>query len=598
MSVVEVGQVLSAVVVGLCAGLIGVALARLPESSIRPSLHAFVASGVAWGVGDLIATSATDMLWKQAGLLLLYAGAIAMPTLWWMVALRWADEERAGLPLRSAAWQRIPQAFVVVMWLAMITNPWHGEFLTPVIGGRNLYQPLWYAMAIPNYLLILGAFAVELDVARRVARPDVRRQAALLISASLVTLLGNALYVSNLVAFDMMPLVLSVSGALLLVGMAREGLFGVLPVALPVIAEQHPDGLVVVGPDGHVRFANARSDALLAPVCLSPGGRFVDVLQHEKLRPASPSLGSTLATEPCALLGQAEGMLFRVEAESPRWLQLAASPLHGRGGKALGYCVRITDLTAQKEAELHARQTRRLDSVADLARTLSGEFQGAFALVQANADLMRDDPASGRPFDRRLTRIMEAARYGSELAQQLQLYTGSVSTSRVLLELSEVVEESCDLIECDLPQSVSLLFAPCEQLLPVHVDAIQLRHCIYNLLTNAIESMGQRSGEIHVSTGVGFIDPARMELVWGVDESAADFAFVRIADEAGGMDSETEERAFEPFFSTRGKDRGNGLSTVLGIARAHGALVEMQNDEGRGCAFTLYFPLERAIEEA
>jgi signal transduction histidine kinase len=84
--------------------------------------------------------------------------------------------------------------------------------------------------------------------------------------------------------------------------------------------------------------------------------------------------------------------------------------------------------------------------------------------------------------------------------------------------------------------------------------------------------------------------------VYGRDEAPGDFAYVEVADEGGGMASETEERAFEPYFSTRGKDRGTGLSAVLGIARAHGAPVTLLNERGRGCTVTLYFPLALGAE--
>ena len=156
------------------------------------------------------------------------------------------------------------------MWLVMITNPWHGAFLTPVIGGRNVYQPLWYAAALPNYALILASLAVELEVARRVARSEVRRQAGFMIAASGITLVCNALYVSELVELNGTVVSLSISSALLLVGMAREGLFGVLPAAFSAIAAGHPDGLVVVGPDRRVRYANGRAYVLLEPFVPRP----------------------------------------------------------------------------------------------------------------------------------------------------------------------------------------------------------------------------------------------------------------------------------------------------------------------------------------
>jgi len=112
---------------------------------------------------------------------------------------------------------------------------------------------------------------------------------------------------------------------------------------------------------------------------------------------------------------------------------------------------------------------------------------------------------------------------------------------------------------------------------------------------NAIEAMADTDGEIRVRTGARWLDPANTALVWGDDQPAGEFALVQVRDEGGGMDPETEERAFEPFFSTRQKDRGAGLPTVLGIARAHGAPVALLSEYGRGCEVTLYFPLERAV---
>jgi signal transduction histidine kinase len=592
----ETWQALSGIIAGLCAGLIGVGLARLPRTRIRPPVHAFVLSGVLWAVGDLLADVASTLAAKQLGIAVLYTGAIFMPALWWALALRWSEEVEAGLPLQAPAWSRLPLCWAGAMWLVMITNPWHGAFLIPVVGGRNLYQPLWYAMALPNYALILAALAIEVDVARRVARQAMRRQAAYLVAASGVTLLGNLTYVMAITPFNLTLVVLSVSGALLLVGMAREGLFGVLPVALPAIAADHPDGLVVTGPEGDVRYANRRAHALLEPLVLRVDRPLHETLSDSRLR-ADLELPSATGSQDAwwRALSAPEGVLFRMSAATPRWLSLSASSVERRRGRDWGHFLRITDVTSREQARLHERQTRRLESIADLARTISRDFQSAFAVVQANAELLSDGHEGDLASERQLTRISEAARYGSDLAYQLQLHSGSVDMARVSLDLSEVVEETCGLFESDLGEGLEVLHQPAEALLPVEVDAIQVRHAIFNLLENAIDATAANGGRILVKTGARSFDPASApELACGSDQPPGDFAYVRIQDEGGGMDPDTEERAFEPFFSTRGKDRGNGLSTVLGVARAHGGLIALENDPGRGCTFTVYFPLERA----
>ncbi|HEM46971.1 MAG TPA: hypothetical protein ENO23_07990, partial [Alphaproteobacteria bacterium] len=153
-------------------------------------------------------------------------------------------------------------------------------------------------------------------------------------------------------------------------------------------------------------------------------------------------------------------------------------------------------------------------------------------------------------------------------------------------------EEICGVVEEDRPPGVRLRVERCVMALPIDADPLHLRHGVFNLVMNAFESMRESPGEVLVETGARRLDPETMTgLVHGQDEPPGDFAYLRVSDEGGGMDPDTEERAFEPFFSTRHKGRGEGLSTVLGLARTHDGLIALDNQPGRGCTFTLYLPL-------
>jgi PAS domain-containing protein len=271
----------------------------------------------------------------------------------------------------------------------MITNPWHGTFLTPVVAGRNVYQPLWFAMSIPAYVQILAALGLEIAVALRVARPAVRRQAGFLIAASSVTLLGNLLYVTDIAPVNLTVVVLSVSISLLLVGMAREGLFGVMPAALRAVAAQHPDGVVVVESDGLVEYANQRAHELLEPVALQLDRPLLDILKDPFLRPETVFPSASAASAECwRALSGTTGVILRVDAPTPRWLQVVGSSIGGAHSVARGRLFLLSDVTARRQAEIHARQLRRLDSVTSLARSVSREFQGAFSIVRANTEFL------------------------------------------------------------------------------------------------------------------------------------------------------------------------------------------------------------------
>jgi len=79
-----------------------------------------------------------------------------------------------------------------------------------------------------------------------------------------------------------------------------------------------------------------------------------------------------------------------------------------------------------------------------------------------------------------------------------------------------------------------------------------------------------------------------------------DWLVLRIRDDGVGMDSETIENVFDPFFSLkeRGKDTGTGLglSVVYGIVEALGGHIAIDSEIGQGTTFSIHLP--RCADEA
>ncbi|MCP4693431.1 MAG: response regulator, partial [Desulfobacterales bacterium] len=116
------------------------------------------------------------------------------------------------------------------------------------------------------------------------------------------------------------------------------------------------------------------------------------------------------------------------------------------------------------------------------------------------------------------------------------------------------------------------------------------------LITNAGEAMNELSGKVRVS--VDTVNPADIPggRHFPADRRPSAEARARLAvtDAGLGMDAETIERIFDPFYTSKFTGRGLGLPVVLGIVKAHGGGITVKSEPGRGSAFHVYLPLSSA----
>lgn len=593
---------LAAGIIGLCLGLMAAGLRQLPDQRLFPPVLGIVVTVTLWGLGDAMTASATDLRTEQVGIAILYTGSIFQPACWWVLAVRWAEHVGQKLPpwLRASAlvvWA--PVVWATGWWCVLLSNPWHGALLTPVIGDRNEYSVLWWVLAVSGFAVMGAACALTLFVSRRVQSPRLRRHGGLLAFSSLILVVSTCAYVLFEEPFSHTALAcLAAAAGLLLLGILRWDLFGLMPLALPVVFERSPDGLLVVDGDGLLLHVNPRARELLAPAALQP-----DSVVPRDLAPslrtvqgAALDCGVAETDDWWCAVGSEEGLLHRQTGrEGTTWLHVSAHGVLGRGSRMAARAVRIRDVSREMLAQADQRRARRLESVTQLARGVAHDWNNVLAAIRGNADLLRDE-LEGLPRQRRrLDKILRVTDRAGELAEQLQIYAGGAEPMRESADLNELVVEAAEVIEPGPGPQVALELALVDDSLEVEADPTQLRQALLNLLVNSREALEECGGRICVTTEVGFKDPAKESgLALGETAVAGRYVSVCVEDNGAGMDSELQERIFEPFFSTKGKQRGTGLATVIGVVRAHGGVVQLRSTPGHGTAFTISLPVSRA----
>ena len=264
----------------------------------------------------------------------------------------------------------------------------------------------------------------------------------------------------------------------------------------------------------------------------------------------------------------------------------------------------ITDITDRKRAEAQrlslerqVQYAQKLESLGLLAGGIAHDFNNILMVILGNADLAIDALSSHAPARDNIEEILKASKRAAELARQMLAYSGKGRFVVEPIDLGKLVDEMAHLLEVSISKKVVLKYNFADNLPAIDADATQIRQIIMNLITNASEAVGDKSGVVALSTGAidcdrAYLDNINEILLAGLDEPLREglYVYIEVADTGCGMDTKTMERIFDPFFTTKFTGRGLGMSAVLGIVRGHRGAIKISSKPGRGTTFKVLFP--------
>ncbi len=279
-------------------------------------------------------------------------------------------------------------------------------------------------------------------------------------------------------------------------------------------------------------------------------------------------------------------------------VEYRAHPVFDEHGELTGGVVTFSDISelleAEKEREKMERQvqhTQRLESLGVLAGGIAHDFNNILAAIMGNAALARMRVAEA-PLEakEKLERIEASCERAATLCRQMLAYSGKGKFVVKPVNMSGLVEEITHLLEVSLDKSVVVKFQLAENLPAVEADEAQIQQVIMNLVTNANDAIGGKSGVISISTGIMSAGEDYLRDCYGDNPKPGRYVWLEVSDTGCGMDRETIDRIFDPFFTTKFTGRGLGMSAVLGIVRGHKGALKVYSEVGRGTTFKLLLP--------
>ena len=271
------------------------------------------------------------------------------------------------------------------------------------------------------------------------------------------------------------------------------------------------------------------------------------------------------------------------------------------GGKDLiqGVFRDLTEIHKAEEerAKLEAsmQQAQKLESLGVLAGGLAHDFNNLLMGMLGNADLALMTLAQDDPAREQIEQVEIAARRAADLTNHLLAYSGRGRFMLQPLDLSSLVEEMVSLLGAVISKGSTLEVDLSRNLPKIEGDAAQVKQIVMNLITNASDAIENRTGSISISTAVVEADSALLQTSFlHKDIAEGRYVVVEVSDTGSGMDEQTREQMFDPFFTTRFTGRGLGLAAVLGIVRGHKGAILVNSAPGEGTTVKILFPASEA----
>lgn len=242
--------------------------------------------------------------------------------------------------------------------------------------------------------------------------------------------------------------------------------------------------------------------------------------------------------------------------------------------------------------EEQIRQAQKLESLGVLTGGIAHDFNNLLMGILGNAELA-EEGAEDPEVAESLENIRTGAKQAADLCRQMLAYSGHGRVIMQTVHINHVLQQLADLLKTSISKKARMQLDLAEGLQPVRADISQIRQVAMNLITNAAEAVGDAEGTILVRTSMRYCTEDFLGRTYLAENlPAGDYVVLEVVDTGCGMDQQTLERIFDPFYTTKFTGRGLGLAAVLGIVRSHGAALDVASKPKQGTRFSVYLPVD------
>jgi signal transduction histidine kinase/CheY-like chemotaxis protein len=250
----------------------------------------------------------------------------------------------------------------------------------------------------------------------------------------------------------------------------------------------------------------------------------------------------------------------------------------------------LQEAASREAAEAQVRQIQKVQAIGQLTGGIAHDFNNMLAIVIGSLDLakrrLHKDMARAEAC---IDSALEGAGRAAQLTARLLAFSRQQPLEPRVLDVNKLVGGMSELLRRTIGENVRVETVLAGGLWRTFADPAQLENAIVNLCVNARDAMPD-GGKLTLETTNAHLDDS---YATQHDEVlAGQYVMISVSDTGTGMPPEVIERAFDPFYTTKGAGRGTGLglSQVHGFVKQSRGHVKIYSEPGVGTTIKIYLP--------
>jgi PAS domain S-box-containing protein len=271
-------------------------------------------------------------------------------------------------------------------------------------------------------------------------------------------------------------------------------------------------------------------------------------------------------------------------------------PIHLAVGEAVTNGARrftgvIHDLGTLAREDMEQRQADKVRALGNVAGQIAHDFNNLLVPIRALTQMSLRKLPENHEVRSDLEQVVKATERGVALVEQILTFSRQTSIDLHPVLVRDVINEAERLMRSSVPDTIEMSTQINMPKRHVVADPELIHRMISNLVSNAVQAIGDKNGRIDLLLeNTSFDSPC---FVGDTRLPSGSYAKLSILDDGAGIDEETLPRIFDPLFTTSpaGEGTGMGLAIVHGIVTAHKGAITVDSTPGEGTTFAVYLPI-------